>query len=79
MFEDFEIEIPLLTQWLLNPLAVVLLMAITLGVFFGGLALPDRVKRRTLGRIALVVWIFALAASIVGFVLPLMTLIRNLS
>lgn len=79
IIEDFELEIPLLTQALLHPSTAVFLFGVTLGVFFGGLVLPDRFKRRTFARIALVLWLFAFAASFIGFVLPLVTLSRDLS
>jgi len=79
VFEDFGIELPLLTQFLLHPMASVFFFAIAVSVIVSGLTLDSAAKRRRLGRIALVLWLAAILVGFLAFVLPLIWIMQSLS
>ena len=53
VFEEFELELPLLTRMLVHPMASVFFGATALMVILSGLAMDSPAKRNRLGRIAI--------------------------
>lgn len=79
VFVDFELELPLLSQWLIQPLAAVMCLMIAIGTLVFAVSTKDPSKRRRVGAIALTVGLLAVAAIVFGAISPLLSLISALS
>lgn len=78
-FEEFGIELPLLTEWLLGWEQTAFLVIITLGLLSSGLLVKTMDGRNRLGWRALAVVVFVLVINVLGIGVPLFNLAQALS
>ncbi|MCP4888483.1 MAG: hypothetical protein P1U77_17210 [Rubripirellula sp.] len=78
-FEEFGIELPLLTQWLLGWEQTAFLVIITLGLLSSGLLVKTMEGRNRLGWRALAVAVVVLVINVLGIGVPLIKLAQALS
>jgi hypothetical protein len=79
LFLEFEVAVPMLTQWLLHPMSTVLFFAIAAAVILAGLIASSPTDRQRVGRIAVLLAIIAVTAIAFGLGLLLLSLINALS
>ena len=79
LFDEFGIELPALTAWLLNPAQNVFFVVIAVGVLSAGIFVRTAEGRRRIGRRALVLAFVVVALLILGVGIPLFSLMRALS
>lgn len=78
-FEEFGIELPRLTTWLLGPEQNVFFVIVTLGVLSAGLFAKSKEGRRRLGWQALALALFIAVVIALALGLPMINLIKELS
>lgn len=78
-FAEFEVELPVLTRWLIHPLAMAVCFVVGIAVLVFEIASRDPAKRRPAGVIALVLGLLAITAILIGAISPLISLIAALS
>lgn len=78
-FEDFGVELPLLTVWLLHPASSYLFFLIAGGMISLVLFVENPPTRRRIGWITLVFAMFTALIMIVGIGLPVLRLMQALS
>lgn len=79
IFEDFEVQLPVLTRWLLHPGFSALLLFIAIGLVCVPLFLGASETRRRIGWYAIVLALVVFVLLVIGFGLPLFSLMRALS
>ncbi|QDV40925.1 hypothetical protein Enr13x_07630 [Stieleria neptunia] len=79
IFEDFEVELPGLTRWLLHPGFSALVLFIAVGLVSARLFLAASETRRRIGGYAVVLALVLLGLVVIGFGLPLLSLMQALS
>ena len=77
--EEFEIQLPVLTIWLLSPAPNVLVVIIAGGVLLAGPFFKTRDGRRRIGQRALILALAVIVVLLVGFGLPVLQLLQALS
>lgn len=78
VMDDFGIELPVLTQWLLHPMATVMCVAIAIAVSLGGVMTEDQQQRKRTGRLAFVLGIVTLIVMLLGIMIPLNSVMNAL-
>ena len=78
-YEEFELQLPVLTIWLLNPAPNVFVAIIAGGVLLAGPFVKNRDGRRRIGQRALILALAVFAVLLVGFGLPVLQLLQALS
>ncbi|NNE00743.1 MAG: hypothetical protein HKN47_25790 [Pirellulaceae bacterium] len=79
MFEDFGIQMPGLTLWLLDPAMIVYFVVVTGGVILSGWITRSSQTRRRIGWHALVLALLTFVVFVIGLGLPLIRTIEALS
>ena len=79
IFDDFAIQLPGLTRWLLHPGFSALVILIAVGLVSARLFLGASETRRRIGWYAIVLALLVLVVLLVGLGLPLVSLLRELS
>ncbi len=79
VFAEFEVALPVLSQWVIHPLASVMCFAVAASVLVVGLSIKDPSYRRLAGAIWLLLGLVTLAAVLLGAITPLISLIGALS
>ena len=79
LYEEFELQLPVLTIWLLNPAPNVFVAIIAGGVLLAGPFVKNRDGRRRIGLRALILALAVIAVLLVGFGLPVLQLLQALS
>ncbi len=78
-FEEFGVELPRLTQWLLGWEQDALFVIVTVGLMVGGLLVKTKEGRNRLGWQALALALLMLVVIGIGIGFPLLNLVQALS
>lgn len=79
LYAEFELQLPVLTIWLLEPAASVFVVIIAGGVLLAGPFVKNHDGRRRMGQRALILALAVIAVLLVGFGLPVFQLLQALS
>ena len=73
-FDDFGMALPVLTRWLVHPMAPLMCWVIGAALALRGLMTRDHGERKHIGRLALGLGFITTVALVIGIVVPLYSL-----